>query len=71
MHERWHGECDVTPDTLRDLYLVLASSTCSKVLALHTIHVTQFRVWNFDTDKIGEGVHPCMPVYAGANDLSR
>ena len=67
-----NGERDVAlPDTWKDLYLVLASGACSKVLAPHTIHVAQFRVWNFDTDQVGEGVHPCMPVYASANDLSR
>jgi hypothetical protein len=37
-------------DIQDDLYLVLASGACPKVLAPHTTHVAQFRVWNFNTD---------------------
>jgi hypothetical protein len=63
------------PDELctdtQDQYLVLASGACPKVLAPDTIHIAQFRVWDFDTDQISKGVHPCMSVYAGTNDLPR
>ena len=55
----------------QDRYLVLASGACPKVLASDTIHIAQFRVWNFNTNQISKGVHPCMSVYAGANDLPR
>ena len=37
-------------DTWKEVYLVLASGACPKVLALDTTHVAKFRVWNFDTN---------------------